>query len=1363
MQATFAPNFPAFGNLPSAPVARRTSTRPYAKLAGSRADPKLSLHVYGKALVPGTATTYLDWTRALPGRTFDMDEKTWYITGFGLGVSDPVAFLDQAGLDVIPGGPEVDYGIDDLAELVRPIVQLERRGVRIHPRLCGRFSIADVVGIGATWDKKSQTLLVPFVDILNMDGYVRPGIPWPQEAIDQAVAARSRVTTKPQYAAFAAHCASSAHLTAEDEASLDDWFKLLPEWFTIDLFGYQKYGSLAVALGHSLLADEPGVGKCVIAETELAVNGSLRQIGDLWSERAGRAEPEPDGFGETISLVDGELVVPTIGSSGDAEERSASRIYRQRYRGEMLTLRSASGHQLTSSPAHKIYTPSGWVRADEIAVGDLVGVAMERLTDSRPANSFEMALSRVLAWHIGEGHEFRASTSIIANTDRNRMDQLVQDYAEVFSALGLPMSEAPSKVVPIGRRQEHYRDQFIIRVNSKSWSRWLESNGMVHGHQSSDRFIPDVIMEGPSEAGAEFVRHLFAAEGSVRLDGLVEISSASPKLISDLRELMARAGVLLAVHQRKKRLQSGEAREYVFGTVSGSQIELFAERFGVADGEKSDRLKSSLRDRSSSTHDIIPVADVLNWFIEQGVPARRLGVSPGHVGGSGKGLTRKRAELVLRKVQEIVSGDLAEAVSDGPADRWSNGTLDALRSIDVKEATQMMRLLEKRMSKSIRWSAVQKLSASNFDGYIYDLTVPVTHNYVANGLWTHNTFQALAAAAIRGSKRTLVVAPPLMLLGWRRDAEKVGLHNHGGAFEGESIALVGSSKKVQQPPENGVYIVADSTLAARPQLVETLREWAPDVMIYDEAHRGMTIGAKRAEAVLDVSAVSKFSIPVTGTPMFASPHQMVTLLEMSGHLAPVFGGRDAFLSTYCTQDKYGSFRPNRRNLNRLHERLRDHVWTRRLKRDVLPDLPYKIRQEIPVQVPLKEYHEAHADIEESINTWLSSEVVSVLMLLDRPQREQALKDMVGEFSQNGLGFVSKLREAAGKCKVPSAVELLGMHDFAINVDGKVDRPIIVWAHHKGTVAALAEASRLALAKASKSSGSSVTVEVIDGGTSPANRHRIVDAFQAGDVGVLVGSITAAGVGITLTRSQDMLFVETDWTPGVVTQTEDRCVLEGQLVHTRRGPVPIEDVTVGELVLTHEGNWRAVTDKWSNDAVTHGKHGVALRRIIAEVRHGLDDEPLSVTHDHELLVRSNGEPRWTWAAEVAPGDEVLNPADGSWRPVGQVLMRLAVEGERVWDLTVDGDESYVVGGVAVHNCNRIGSTQNVQINTLVAQGTLDPAIQTVLQKKGMVLGAVTGGDVQVSVSNEEVSVTDIVRQIVTDCVAKHAEVQSALIA
>lgn len=133
------------------------------------------------------------------------------------------------------------------------------------------------------------------------------------------------------------------------------------------------------------------------------------------------------------------------------------------------------------------------------------------------------------------------------------------------------------------------------------------------------------------------------------------------------------------------------------------------------------------------------------------------------------------------------------------------------------------------------------------------------------------------------------------------------------------------------------------------------------------------------------------------------------------------------------------------------------------------------------------------------------------------------------------------RQAAGLAKVPIAVDLIDdwvKANTVIDADGRelCDRPMVVWAHHREVAEALAAAVPKTVGNAG----------VIIGGTSVDERGRLVDEFQAGRIPVMVCSIHAAGVGITLTRSHDVVMVETDWTPAVVVQAEDRCYRRGQI-------------------------------------------------------------------------------------------------------------------------------------------------------------------------------------------------------------------------
>jgi SNF2 family DNA or RNA helicase len=139
-----------------------------------------------------------------------------------------------------------------------------------------------------------------------------------------------------------------------------------------------------------------------------------------------------------------------------------------------------------------------------------------------------------------------------------------------------------------------------------------------------------------------------------------------------------------------------------------------------------------------------------------------------------------------------------------------------------------------------------------------------------------------------------------------------------------------------------------------------------------------------------------------------------------------------------------------------------------------------------------------------------------------------------------IARLTALRRLVGLGKVPVTIERAERH---LRDTG---RPLIIMGHHEEALDSIESAL----------STLGFRVGTITGKVTGKARQRAVDEFQLGTpankppekrkyLDVLVCSITAAGVGLTLTRAQDMIIFERVWRPFDLVQAEDRIHRYGQ--------------------------------------------------------------------------------------------------------------------------------------------------------------------------------------------------------------------------
>ncbi len=195
---------------------------------------------------------------------------------------------------------------------------------------------------------------------------------------------------------------------------------------------------------------------------------------------------------------------------------------------------------------------------------------------------------------------------------------------------------------------------------------------------------------------------------------------------------------------------------------------------------------------------------------------------------------------------------------------------------------------------------------------------------------------------------------------------------------------------------------------------------------------------------------------------------------------------------------------------------------------------------------------------------------------------------------------------------------------------------------------------------------------------------VLDVAAAGVGGAGLAKAVVRGVSKRLAKRPPSLSKQLD---EVLTRNLDAlggpggvCFVAGTPVVTARGLVPIEEVQVGDLVLSKSDDGQG-DNRWQPVKTTFQKPPSATLDIRFQAEGGRVND-LGVTPNHPFWKRGVG---WVEAGDLRVGNQVWSLNRG-WLTV--VKVRLRSDRRRVYNLEVDEDHTYAVGTLAVwvHNQN-----------------------------------------------------------------------------
>ena len=401
------------------------------------------------------------------------------------------------------------------------------------------------------------------------------------------------------------------------------------------------------------------------------------------------------------------------------------------------------------------------------------------------------------------------------------------------------------------------------------------------------------------------------------------------------------------------------------------------------------------------------------------------------------------------------------------------------------------------------------------------------------------TVQAIASSIAANRKCTLIICPNTLKENWKTEIEKKWstrkaiilsekCKNTWPAFIDVGMAqyIICNYESLKKYFVDHIDVHLDAEGNKKPlrlnhiHFKETVK--LIDCVIIDEAHKCKDGKTQQAKFVMGIARGKEYVWPITGTALVNKPADLIPILHIMNRLEE-FGNYKGFVNMYCQGMAQAS------NLQHLRYMLHKHCFYRRRKKDVLKDLPDKLRTVVTCEISNQdEYNKAEADLAKYMkeNMGKSDDEISISMRGELMVKFGVLKKIAarGKLEQV-IEYVKEINDAGEK-----------MIMFAWHIDVVKD----LYKNLPGSLTIIGEDSLEA-----RNSNIYSFQRCKKCGVKHEDHKNLDHDHEPSDIKNMICNIAAGGVGITLTASSRVGFIEEPWHPAGQEQCEDRVHRIGQ--------------------------------------------------------------------------------------------------------------------------------------------------------------------------------------------------------------------------
>jgi len=717
----------------------------------------------------------------------------------------------------------------------------------------------------------------------------------------------------------------------------------LPE-SKFDLYDEQKKGvAFLYGRDHAILGDETGLGKCISPNSYVQTSYGAFKIKNLWDKYA--TDIIVTDKGEEWAKCPDDLYVHSMDENGKTVKGKVISLYREKIKSSLKEITTSNGKKISATLPHKFYTLNGW--KSEITVNDYVCSSPNQF--ALEVNDFnDLNLTKLIAWQISEGWESnKRSTFSITQNEKCVLENLKEIY-DNMNFKNKITKENSQATIKKDKNKTH-----TLKVNCSEYKNFLQKLGYEWGNKSATKRIPEFIMQANDDVVKTFLKSYFDAECHVNPKcRQIEITSASEILIYQLSLLLQRFGIICSFSEKVKMATNGLKikRKYYALYVCGSGVEKFFKEISLDYADAVTQLLTDyklqsylgIKTKPNPNKEGKPVHLALKPFFDKHNLPYRLFNIPARNYIQGKRFATNKV------IDQIISGfknfkSTLKNYMKFPRSKWTDKTQHSLSVVEPNEIKNIINDLEKLKNNDLQYEKVKSVKYVDYDGYVYDLCVDETHNYISNNLICHNTVQLITAAALRMQTKN---QPTLIIT----------LKSTQAQWVNEIINVMGDAEKeniTTDPltPRKWTVVYYDNFSSGKKvdEYVASLAGANFGIVVFDELHKVKHSTSKRSQNISKVVENVPTRWGASATVSANKPMDVRNQLVMTGHhLGKVSEGKfkkdfagykpTGYKGAYEQDDNEDEQIKSAERLNRWLNL--SGVYVRRAKKDVreMPDI-----------------------------------------------------------------------------------------------------------------------------------------------------------------------------------------------------------------------------------------------------------------------------------------------------------------------------------------------------------------------------------------------------------------------------------------